>query len=158
MISQSVDRFEHAEINNTKWYKLLENLTKCCPGNGCRTKPTPTTIWWKKRGKKVLTFFACLHSQALTCSKADIVSGASQNLVIGPPLFFGWTDAIFSIVCFCFDWKSRLRRIFQSYRKGERVCCYNSTCSETFKNKQIFLNANSACKLCSYSPGFFIWC
>ena len=52
-------------------------------------------------GKKFVkshTFLACLQSQPLTCSKADTVSGASQNFVIGPPEFFGWTDAIFVFI------------------------------------------------------------
>ena len=41
------------------------------------------------------TFLACLQSHPLTCSRAEMVSGASQNLVAGPPEFLGCRDVIF---------------------------------------------------------------
>ena len=50
------------------------------------------------RFENKLTFFACLQSHPFTCSKAVMVSGASQNLEMGPPEFFGWRDAIFVFV------------------------------------------------------------
>jgi hypothetical protein len=53
------------------------------------------------RNKQIgfITFLACLQSQPLTCSRAETVSEASQNLDIGPPEFFGWsTDAIFVFI------------------------------------------------------------
>ena len=55
-------------------------------------------IWVLQTNANSCTFLACLQSQPLTCSRAETVSGASQNLVIGPPEFFGWSDAIFVII------------------------------------------------------------
>ena len=43
----------------------------------------------------VFTFLACLLIHPLTCSRAVMVSGASQNLTMGPPEFLGWREAIF---------------------------------------------------------------
>ena len=65
------------------------------------------------------TFLACLQSQPLTCSRAEMVSGASQNLVAGPPEFLGCRDAIFvcrlsaqlcSLLCCCWLNHSRLEK------------------------------------------------